>query len=138
MSIDEAIKHAREVADCCKSEISTFPNPEPYEEYCNGELEKCADEHEQLAKWLEELKSYQQLDLDIPQHFTKEQSDWIKKYCIQKNKKFYQQAIDDFANKLKEKISNNIMAQTFGLRGKDIFYLIDETLNELKAGVNNG
>ncbi len=43
--------------------------------------------------------------------------------------------IDKFANRLKEKISNNIMTQTFGLRGKDIFYLIDETLNELKDGV---
>lgn len=45
--------------------------------------------------------------------------------------------IDKFANRLKEKISNNVMIQTFGLRGKDIFYLIDETLNELKGGVNN-
>lgn len=44
----------------------------------------------------------------------------------------YMQAIDDFANKLKEKISNNIMTQTFGLRGKDIYYLIDETIDELK------
>lgn len=60
MSIDEAIKHAREVADCCKSEISTFPNLEPYERYCNGELEKCAEEQEQLAEWLEELKEYRE------------------------------------------------------------------------------
>lgn len=56
MSIDEAIEHAREIVNCCKNEISTFPNPEPYEVYCNGELEKCAYEHEQLAEWLEELK----------------------------------------------------------------------------------
>lgn len=57
ITIDEAIKHAREIADCCKNEISTFPNLEPYEKYCNGELEKRADEHEQLAEWLEELKA---------------------------------------------------------------------------------
>lgn len=56
MTIDEAIKHEREVADFCKSEISTFSNPEPYERYCNSELKKCAEEHEQLAEWLEELK----------------------------------------------------------------------------------
>lgn len=35
MTLDEAIDHAREVADGCG---------------------KCADEHRQLAEWLEELK----------------------------------------------------------------------------------
>ena len=36
MSIDEAIKHAEEVA--------------------NSSCEKCAEEHRQLAEWLKELK----------------------------------------------------------------------------------
>ena len=36
------------------------------------------------------------MDLSIPQHFTKEQSDWIKKYCINRNKEFYNKALDDF------------------------------------------
>lgn len=80
MTIDEAIVHAREVAEC-------------REDMC----EECRAEHEQLAEWLEELKAYQQLDLEIPQHFTKEQSMWIKKYCIERNKEFYKQAVDDFA-----------------------------------------
>lgn len=65
MSIDEAIKHAREISDCCKSEISTFPNLEPYEKYCNGELEKRADEHEQVAEWLEELKELRKFKNDF-------------------------------------------------------------------------
>ena len=55
------------------------------------------EEHEQLAELLEELKSIREMDLSIPQHFTKEQSDWIKAYCIQRNKEFYNKAIDDFA-----------------------------------------
>ena len=38
------------------------------------------------------------IDLDIPQHFTKQQSEWIKKYCIQRNIEFYNKAIDDFIN----------------------------------------
>lgn len=37
MTLDEAIEHAREVAD-------------------NTECSECADEHLQLAEWLEELK----------------------------------------------------------------------------------
>ena len=55
-----------------------------------------AEEHEQIADWLEELKVIKEMDLSIPQHFTKEQSDWIKKYCINRNKEFYNEALDDF------------------------------------------
>ena len=53
-------------------------------------------EEEQIANWLEELKVIKEMDLSIPQHFTKEQSDWIKKYCINRNKEFYNKALDDF------------------------------------------
>lgn len=53
------------------------------------------------ANGLEELKSYKELDLEIPQHFTKEQSAWIKKYCIEKNKEFYNNAIDDCIKAIK-------------------------------------
>lgn len=49
LSIDEAIAHAREVAE--------------YKRKCNENsdcidigCERCAEEHEQLAEWLEELK----------------------------------------------------------------------------------
>ena len=48
------------------------------------------------SKTLEELKVIKEMDLSIPQHFTKEQSDWIKKYCINRNKEFYNKALDDF------------------------------------------
>ena len=54
------------------------------------------EEHEQLAELLEELKSIREMDLSIPQHFTKEQSDWIKAYCVRKNIEFYNKALDDF------------------------------------------
>ena len=41
MTLDEAIRHAEEVAD--------------YDCY-NDEQQKCAEEHRQLAEWLQELK----------------------------------------------------------------------------------
>ena len=54
MTIDEAIAHAREVAE--------------YKRKCNKnsdcidiECERCAEEHEQLAEWLEELKAYREI-----------------------------------------------------------------------------
>ena len=56
MTIDEAIKHAKDVAR---------------EEKYYAQFEKstlrtkcitCAEEHEQLAQWLEELKKYKELE----------------------------------------------------------------------------
>lgn len=58
MDIQQAIEHAREVAKCKRAEATNnFPT---LVEYYN-ECKKCADEHEQLAEWLEELKQYEQL-----------------------------------------------------------------------------
>lgn len=64
--------------------------------YKDNHLKNEAKEHEQRAEWLEELKAIKEMDLSIPQHFTKEQSDWIKAYCIKKNIEFYNKALDDF------------------------------------------
>ena len=49
-----------------------------------------------ISRSEEELKAIKEMDLSIPQHFTKEQSDWIKSYCIKKNIEFYNKALDDF------------------------------------------
>lgn len=48
MNIDEAITHAREVAS------RMFDD--------RGHCIKCAEEHEQLAEWLTQLKEYRQLE----------------------------------------------------------------------------
>ena len=76
MSIDEAIARERQQAEEQRDHIGTFDDE--YSKKC----EVWAEEHEQIANWLEELKVINEMDLSIPQHFTKEQSDWIKKYCI--------------------------------------------------------
>jgi hypothetical protein len=86
LSIDEAIAHAREVSN------------------------------EQIANWLEELKVIKEMDLSIPQHFTKEQSDWIKKYCINRNKEFYNKAIDDAKSVVLQTLDNEILVDTLHLR----------------------
>lgn len=60
LTLDEAIKHAKEVAKQKYIEgMLCHANPD------DGLLDgciKCADEHEQLAKWLEELKVYKDLE----------------------------------------------------------------------------
>lgn len=56
MTIDEEIAHAREKAKEIRENIIDGDNLEPYESYCNAMVAKSAEEYEQLAEWLEELK----------------------------------------------------------------------------------
>ena len=98
MTIDEAIAHAREVAS------RKFDD----RVHCI----RCAEEHEQLAEWLEELKSYRAsvFSGDMTQKMLKEE------YC---------KAVDDFAESVK-----NLIADSSVIRFKDI----DEIAEQLKAG----
>lgn len=65
MTIDEAIEHARDVA---KSNIGMYKShvrmsiKDNTEKFNNPSCLKCAEEHEQLVDWLEQLKEYQQLE----------------------------------------------------------------------------
>ena len=60
-------------------------------------VEKAQNDYFRI-KFMERLFEVKDMELDIPQHFTKEQGEWIKKYCIQRNIEFYNKAIDDFVN----------------------------------------
>ena len=69
LSVDEAIEHIREVAEEQRELFRLCPYPS---QECNGAdickclknkhdgCIKCAEEHEQLAEWLEELKMYRE------------------------------------------------------------------------------
>ena len=58
MTLDEAIKHAEEVADTkrLESEDAEIQGCEKYAKKCDI----CAAEHRQLAEWLKELKAYKE------------------------------------------------------------------------------
>ena len=58
LTIDEAIKHAKEVADMNYNDAEKFDSNDSVENYMKANCMECAKEHEQLAEWLEELKSY--------------------------------------------------------------------------------
>lgn len=59
LTLDEAIKHAKEVAKTNHAEATyNFPNLKEYYDNC---LER-ANQHNQLAEWLEELKSYKEAE----------------------------------------------------------------------------
>ena len=82
LSIDEAIAHAREVAS------RKFDD----RVHCIS----CAEEHEQLAEWLEELKAYEAIG--TVEGYKNAIECYTREYTIRKSNIQYDKAIDDFVH----------------------------------------
>ena len=94
MTIDEAIEKERKIAhlhryNSCNVDAELYADDTEAIEDAKERCIKCAEEHEQLADWLEELKAYKSDD------FTKNLQTLVYKQG-------YNKAIDDFVNVLKE------------------------------------
>ena len=98
MTIDEAIAHAREVAEDKRADADW--------KFRHGRLNaddciSCAEEHEQLVEWLEELKDYRDKNkmvvrVDVENMDSiKDKIDELSRYAENQ----YNKAIDDFAEK---------------------------------------
>ena len=116
-ALDEAIAHAREVAKRNRILLDSDELVQKsYDAYFDKlKCEKCADEHEQLVEWLEELKEYREIG-------TVEEC----RNSVLNIPKAYNKAIDDFVNACKE----DILCQTFGLHINGI----ERIAEQLKAG----
>lgn len=119
MTIDEAIAHAREVAKNKMAEYQNHYDKDAH--YYPRQCKKCAEEHEQLAEWLEELKA---LSLE---HKMPKTNEAIARHVGYETG--YNKAIDDFVNACKD----NVLCKTFGLRENDI----EQIAEQLKAGGEN-
>lgn len=62
LTLDEAIKHAKEVADMNYNDAEKFDSNDSAENYMKANCMKCAEQHEKLAELLEELKSYKEAE----------------------------------------------------------------------------
>ena len=62
LTLEEAIVHAKEVADMNYNDAEKFDSNDSVENYMKANCMKCAEEHMQLAEWLEELKSYKEAE----------------------------------------------------------------------------
>lgn len=129
MTLDEAIEHVIEVAkeQKLRSGICTTNDNE-----CDkfSSCIKCAEEHEQLAEWLEELKMYKSL---APRELVseKQKNDRAIEYDKGFNYGFntgYNKAIDDFSKDVKD-----LLVDLSVIRFKHI----DNLVEQLKAGVAN-
>ena len=130
MTLDEAILHAREVAERNRKQYKNCPSDRTDIRYQT--CEECAEEHEQLAEWLEELKSYREhiFSGKMTQKMLKEE---------------YNKAIDTFATKIKKYMETTEQATYIDEinNGNDnysamtIYDYVDELANELKVGGKN-
>ena len=121
MTIDEAIARERQQAKEQRNHIGTWDDE--YSKKC----EVYAEEHEQLAEWLELLKWYEQGMEDIPS-----ESGVLPKDVYHAG---YNKAIDDFKSRLEERIlAGKMIDEKFAyIDNCDI----DEIAEQLKAGGEN-
>ena len=87
MTLDEAILHAREVAEIQRNNDKLNKTLGKSSPYYNTDCIKCAEEHEQLADWLEELKAFREnkwTDIYIKRGYNKAIDDVLKlpKYTL--------------------------------------------------------
>ena len=132
MTLDEAILHAREVAERNRKQYKNCPSDRT--DIRHQTCEECAEEHEQLAEWLEELKHIKQWKSDVMYGFCKYDASSFEELVTNARNK----AIDDYMNKL----CDHCMQQTnecyklecpFCTDGCDIVNIAEQ----LKAGEQN-
>lgn len=123
MTIDEAIAHARKEAEDKRADADW--------KFRHGRLNaddciSCAEEHEQLAEWLEELKSYRAsvFSGDMTQKMLKEE---------------YNKAIDDFAGRLIRYVDCGHLCSPTEMRWSDlsVVEMVKKLSEQLKAGEKN-
>ena len=127
MTIDEAIAHARDVANEQKRRSGICVQNDSECDKFSACL-KCSEEHEQLAELLEELKAYREIG-------TVEEC----RNSVLDIQKAYNKAIDDFAEKLKE-MANNSSTKYIRLSEKEtiVTYGVEQIVKQLKEdGENN-
>lgn len=125
LSIDEAIAHAREVAKRNREQWKncTADRRDIEHQTC----EQCAEEHEQLAEWLEELKCYKN-DNDFSDY-----ADRLHKIAFNSG---YNKALYDFVEKLIRYVDCGHLCSTTEMRWSDlsVVEMVKELAEQLKAG----
>ena len=98
MTIDEAIAHAKEVAERNRTLLDSdeLIQKSLVSHFDKLKCEKCAEEHEQLAEWLQELKAYR--EIGTVEGYKNAIECYTREYTIRKSNIQYDKAIDDFVH----------------------------------------
>ncbi|MDY5967884.1 MAG: hypothetical protein SPJ08_02615 [Sphaerochaetaceae bacterium] len=146
MTIDEAIEQQKEKAKLHRESIipkDRYYNM-PHVDSANKSHTFYAEEHEQLAEWLEELKAYKETKCNKSVYLANKSIDMIDAV----NKGYadgYNNAIDDFAEKLHAKCdgminnkwNSNVSPVSWAEAYADFKDDIDEITEQLNGGGEN-
>ena len=128
MTLDEAILHAREVAERNRKQYKNCPSDRT--DIRHQTCEECAEEHNQLAEWLEELKFLKQWKSDIMDSFCKyDVSSFEELVANARNK-----AIDDFVKEICKMIVQSENNGNYRFYAVEIKQAIANLAEELKVG----
>ena len=130
-SIDEAISHAKEVAEKQRKDNDNCEYKAEYgckgcADYYSKPCIECAEEHKQLAEWLEELKFLRQWKSDVMDSFCKYDVNSFEELVANTRNK----TIDDFVK------FANTMPTVEAEDGEVRPMWLEEMAEQLKAGGN--
>ena len=144
MTLDEAIEKENKIAEENQKIVDTqivFDDVSISELYCDdtevieehlSNYKKCAEYHEQLSEWLEELKFLRQWKSDIMDSFCKYDVSSFEELVTNTRNK----AIDDFATKICE-ILEEYQTGFNMVSMANIWHFSRELAEQLKAGTTN-
>ena len=129
LSIDEAIAHARDVAKRNREQWKNCPADRRDIEHQT--CEQCAEEHEQLAEWLGELR---ELRVTVSELQCEMQATGA--LLNERDKETRNKAIDDFVTNVKE--HQYLLSDVINSKDYGIFTVgIEQIAEQLKAGGEN-
>ena len=129
--LDEAIAHAREVAEIQRNNDKLNKTLGKRSPYYNTDCIKCAEEHEQLAEWLEELKAYKKNSNICPM------CDTYCSYLAEEFENGYNKALDDFVEEICKMIVQSENNGNYRFYTVEIKQAIADLAEQLKVGGEN-
>ena len=128
MTIDEAIEKAKDVAKRNREQLKNYPADRRDIEHQT--CEQCAEEYEQLAVWLEELKDY------------RNKNKMVIRIDVENIDNLYSKAIDDFAKALTTMYENYDIDDVFESSNiysyTSAFYIFEDYIYKIAEQLKEG
>ena len=132
LTLEEAIVHTKEVAEK-NYRCTDFESIDSVDDDIKINCIKCAEEHERLAEWLEELKFIRQWKSDVMDDFCRYDVSSFEELVTNVRNK----AIDDFVKEICKMYVQSERNGNYRFYSAEIKQAIADLAEQLKAGVIN-
>ena len=130
MTIDEAIAHEKEASAIQRNNDKLNKTLGVISPYYKTDCIKSAEEHEQLAEWLEDYKHIKQWKSDVIDSFCKYDASSLEELVTNARNK----AIDDFVKEICKMIVQSENNGNYRFYAVEIKQAIADIAEQLKAG----